>query len=83
VGCGPCGLRYAIEAQLMGSRATVMEKRTAFARNNVLHLWPFVIDDLKLLGVKNFFPKFCTGSMNHISKLIESKAKSPNFSLRG
>ena len=68
VGSGPCGLRYAIEAQLMGARATVIEKRTSFTRNNVLHLWPFVIEDLKMLGTKNFFPKFCTGSMNHISK---------------
>ena len=69
VGSGPCGLRYAIETQLLGGRATVIEKRTSFTRNNVLHLWPFVIEDLKMLGTKQFFPKFCTGSMNHISKL--------------
>lgn len=67
VGCGPCGLRTAIEAQLHGARVNVIEKRTSFTRNNVLHLWPFVIEDLKMLGTKNFFPKFCTGSMNHIS----------------
>ena len=71
VGCGPCGLRTAIEATLMGAQVTVCEKRTSFTRNNVLHLWPYVIEDLKLLGVKQFFPKFCTGSMNHISKAVK------------
>ena len=38
-----------------------------FFRNNVLHLWPWVIEDLKSLGAKNFYPRFCTGTMNHIS----------------
>ena len=52
VGGGPCGLRYAIETQLLGGRATVIEKRKSFTRNNVLHLWPFVIEDLKMLGTK-------------------------------
>ena len=70
VGGGPCGLRTAIETQLLGGSAIVMEKRNDFGRNNVLHLWPFVIEDLKLLGVKVFFPKFCTGSMDHISKFF-------------
>jgi hypothetical protein len=37
-------------------------------RNNVLHLWPWVIEDLKSLGAKSFYPRFCTGTMNHISK---------------
>ena len=36
-------------------------------RNNVLHLWPWTIEDLKSLGAKNFYPRFCTGTMNHIS----------------
>ena len=84
VGAGPCGLRTAIEAQLLGARVTVIEKRTSFTRhclscgqrmlilsfffrNNVLHLWPWVIEDLKSLGAKNFYPRFCTGTMNHIS----------------
>ena len=52
----------------MGSRVVMLEKRKSVTRNNVLHIWPFVIEDLKSLGVKVFFPKFCTGSMNHISK---------------
>ena len=38
-----------------------------FCRNNVLHLWPWTIEDLKSLGAKHFFPRFCTGTMNHIS----------------
>ena len=44
-----------------------MEKRDRFSRNNVLHLWPFVIHDLKALGAKKFFGKFCAGSIDHIS----------------
>ena len=32
VGAGPCGLRTAIEAQLLGARVTVIEKRTSFTR---------------------------------------------------
>ncbi|XP_060809682.1 F-actin-monooxygenase Mical isoform X1 [Amyelois transitella] len=37
------------------------------SRNNVLHLWPFVIQDLRALGAKKFFGKFCAGSIDHIS----------------
>ena len=32
VGGGPIGLRTAIEAQLLGSRVTVIEKRTSLTR---------------------------------------------------
>ena len=67
VGAGPIGLRTAIESQLLGAKVCVMEKRTSFTRNNVLHLWPWVIEDLKSLGAKHFYPRFCTGTMNHIS----------------
>ncbi|XP_073956658.1 molecule interacting with CasL isoform X4 [Choristoneura fumiferana] len=37
------------------------------SRNNVLHLWPFVIHDLRSLAAKKFFGKFCAGSIDHIS----------------
>lgn len=68
IGSGPAGLRTAIELQLLGaSRVVVVEKRSRFSRNNVLHLWPFVIDDLKSLGAKKFYGKFCAGSIDHIS----------------
>jgi len=67
IGGGPVGLRTAIEAQLLGAKVTVIEKRTSLTRNNVLHLWPWVIEDLKSLGAKHFYPRFCTGTMNHIS----------------
>ena len=67
VGAGPCGLRTAIETQLLGSKTIVIERRDEFTRNNVLKLWKFLIDDLKLLGAKKFFGKFCTGR-----KYIES-----------
>lgn len=68
IGSGPAGLRTAIELQLLGAcRVVIVEKRGRFSRNNVLHLWPFVIDDLKSLGAKKFYGKFCAGSIDHIS----------------
>lgn len=67
IGAGPCGLRAAIEAQLLGAKVVLVEKRDRFSRNNVLHLWPFVITDLKALGAKKFYGKFCAGSIDHIS----------------
>nr|XP_031846708.1 F-actin-monooxygenase Mical isoform X3 [Nomia melanderi] len=67
IGGGPCGLRSAIEAQLLGAKVVVVEKRDRMSRNNVLHLWPFVIQDLRSLGAKKFFGKFCAGSIDHIS----------------
>ncbi|XP_050312403.1 F-actin-monooxygenase Mical isoform X6 [Anthonomus grandis grandis] len=67
IGAGPCGLRTAIEAQLLGAKVVVVEKRDRLSRNNVLHLWPFVIEDLRMLGAKKFFGKFCAGAIDHIS----------------
>ena len=69
VGCGPVGMRFAIEAALLGCDIVVVEKRPYFSRNNVLHLWPFTIDDLRRLGAKKFYGQFCAGSIDHISKL--------------
>lgn len=45
----------------------IVEKRDRMSRNNVLHLWPFVIEDLRILGAKKFFGKFCAGAIDHIS----------------
>ncbi|KAM7411250.1 hypothetical protein PAMA_021305 [Pampus argenteus] len=67
LGAGPCGLRTAIELSLLGAQVVVVEKREAFSRNNVLHLWPFTICDLRGLGAKKFYGKFCTGSLDHMS----------------
>ncbi|XP_061591162.1 F-actin-monooxygenase mical1 isoform X2 [Cololabis saira] len=67
LGSGPCGLRTAIELALLGAQVLVLEKREEFTRNNVLHLWPFTIYDLRELGAKKFCGKFCTGSLDHIS----------------
>ncbi|XP_041986423.1 F-actin-monooxygenase Mical isoform X5 [Aricia agestis] len=67
IGAGPCGMRAAIECQLLGAKVVVVEKRDRMSRNNVLHLWPFVIHDLRALGAKKFFGKFCAGSIDHIS----------------
>nr|XP_043891741.1 protein-methionine sulfoxide oxidase mical2b isoform X4 [Solea senegalensis] len=67
IGSGPCGLRTAIELALLGCKVVVIEKRDTFSRNNVLHLWPFTIHDLRGLGAKKFYGKFCAGSIDHIS----------------
>uniref|UniRef100_A0A8D3AGZ6 F-actin monooxygenase n=1 Tax=Scophthalmus maximus TaxID=52904 RepID=A0A8D3AGZ6_SCOMX len=67
IGAGPCGLRTAIELAFLGARVVLLEKRDAFSRNNVLHLWPFTIQDLRGLGAKKFYGKFCAGAIDHIS----------------
>ncbi|VDK25488.1 unnamed protein product, partial [Anisakis simplex] len=66
IGAGPCGLRSAIECALLGARVMLCEQRNTFSRNNVLHLWPFVIQDLKMLGIKLLYPTFCRGAIDHI-----------------
>ena len=68
IGGGPVGLRVAIECRMLGCKVVVVEKRTRITRNNVLHLWPFTIEDLKQLGAKKFYGKFCAGSIDHISE---------------
>ncbi|KAJ8252036.1 hypothetical protein COCON_G00213480 [Conger conger] len=67
IGGGPCGLRTAIELALLGAKVVVMEKRDTFSRNNVLHLWPYTIHDLRGLGAKKFYGRFCAGAIDHIS----------------
>ncbi|MED6291110.1 Protein-methionine sulfoxide oxidase mical2b, partial [Characodon lateralis] len=67
IGGGPCGLRTAIELVLLGCKVVVIEKRDTFSRNNVLHLWPYTIHDLRALGAKKFYGKFCAGAIDHIS----------------
>ncbi|CAL8326049.1 unnamed protein product [Merluccius merluccius] len=67
LGAGPCGLRAAVELALLGAQVLVVEKRESFSRNNVLHLWPYTIYDLRGLGAKKFYGRFCTGELDHIS----------------
>ncbi|RVE72265.1 hypothetical protein OJAV_G00060090 [Oryzias javanicus] len=67
IGAGPCGLRTAIDLAFLGAKVVLLEKRDAFSRNNVLHLWPFTIQDLRGLGAKKFYGKFCAGAIDHIS----------------
>lgn len=66
IGAGPVGLRSAIEAAFLGAKVDLVEKRTAFNRNNSLHLWPFLITDLKNLGAKKFYGRFCYSTIDHI-----------------
>jgi len=67
IGCGPAGLRTAIEVCLLGGSAHVLEKRSTFTRNNSLHLWPSTIQDLKSLGCKYFWSKLCSGLIHHVA----------------
>ncbi|XP_072340309.1 F-actin-monooxygenase MICAL3-like isoform X2 [Scyliorhinus torazame] len=67
IGAGPCGLRTAIELGFLGAKAIIVEKRDTFSRNNVLHLWPYTIQDLRNLGAKKIYGKFCAGAIDHIS----------------
>jgi len=67
LGAGPCGLRLAMELQMLGARTIVVEKREDMTRNNVLRLWPFVMEDLKRLGVRKLYQKLDLGDINHIS----------------
>eukprot|EP00794_Sanderia_malayensis_P015645 gene15645-17224_t len=67
IGAGPIGLRTAIETAFLGCKTVIVEKRTCFTRNNVLHLWPFLLTDFRALGAKKFYGKFCAGSIDHIS----------------
>jgi hypothetical protein len=67
IGCGPVGLRLSIDLALLGLKVVFVEKRDRFSRNNVLLLWPYTIVDLKNLGAKFFFGKFCAGSIDQIS----------------
>lgn len=66
IGAGPVGLRMAVEAALLGAKVDLVEKRDAFSRNNSLHLWSFLITDLRNLGAKKFYGKFASGSLDHI-----------------
>ncbi|XP_063689253.1 uncharacterized protein LOC134822278 isoform X3 [Bolinopsis microptera] len=67
IGAGPIGLRMAIECAFLGGETHVIEKRSSATRNNILHLWPFTIDDLRRLGAKKFYGQFCAGAIDHIS----------------
>ena len=44
-----------------------VEKRDEFSRNNVIHLWPNVINDMYTFEAKRMYGQFCVGSIDHIS----------------
>ena len=76
IGAGPCGLRTALEAQLLGAKVVVVEKRDRYSRNNVLHLWPCNIQELRAMGKpelsmdRSYCPTtlFCTGAKKFYGK---------------
>ena len=67
LGGGPCGLRLAMETQLLGAETVLLESRQTIDRNNVIKLWAFVMEDLKSLGAKKLYPGLGCGSVNHVS----------------
>ncbi|RLN63379.1 hypothetical protein BBP00_00004189 [Phytophthora kernoviae] len=68
IGAGPVGLRAAVETVLLGGQVVVLEKRANFIRENMLHLWPWVVQDLASLGAKILFSHFCKSKMYfHVS----------------
>ena len=67
VGAGPGGLRAAFEACKLGATVDVLEQRPYLSRNNVLVLWPQVVDDLISQGLKVWYPKFGTASSEKLS----------------
>ncbi len=64
---------------IMYYQVIVIERRDDFSRNNVLKLWKFLIDDLKSLGAKKFFGKFCTGNINHCGIRFDFASKATLF----
>lgn len=67
LGAGPAGLLTAIEASLAGASVLLVDRRDTFSRNNVLHIWPYLVTLLRALGVKVFEPSLGTGEVNHIA----------------
>merc|ERR1719446_1097971 len=58
IGGGPGGICTAIEASLLGADVTLVEKRMHVSRNNVLKLWPSVVEYFLSLGLKSFHRQF-------------------------
>ncbi|KAG2524873.1 hypothetical protein JM16_004765 [Phytophthora kernoviae] len=47
-----------LEIALLGGQVVLLEKRALFSRENMLHLWPWVVQDLTSLGAKVLFSQF-------------------------
>ena len=61
VGGGPIGLRAACELALLGHKVTLLEKRDAITRLNVLKLWEATARDLNSLGLDKLDRQYCNG----------------------
>lgn len=57
-GAGPCGLRAAVEARMLGWHVSVIEKRGKFSRHNIVKTWKETIADLLSFGLQFFIPNF-------------------------
>eukprot|EP00835_Amoeboradix_gromovi_P006239 NODE_699_length_5074_cov_0.203417.p1 type:complete len:547 gc:universal NODE_699_length_5074_cov_0.203417:3497-1857(-) len=57
-GCGPCGLRAAVQSAMIGFNVTCVELRDTFSRHNVIKTWRCTINDLTSFGLRHYFPSF-------------------------
>ncbi|KAJ2998071.1 hypothetical protein HDV02_004896 [Globomyces sp. JEL0801] len=65
-GGGPCGLRAAVEAAMLGHQVTLIELRTLFSRHNVLKMFSNLTEDLMDFGLKIWIPTFKPHGHSHI-----------------
>ncbi|KAJ3129902.1 hypothetical protein HK098_007656 [Nowakowskiella sp. JEL0407] len=57
-GAGPCGLRVAVEAAMVGMKVHIVERRSSFSRHNIIKTWSCTISDLLSLGLQVYYPQF-------------------------
>ena len=65
-GAGPCGLRAAVEARLLGHDVLVLERRTTFSRHNIIKTSKHTVADLMALGLQIFNPSFMPHGLLHV-----------------
>lgn len=69
-GAGPCGLRAAVEASVLGYAVTVLELRDQFSRHNIIKTWRPTIYDLMSLGLGQFIPNFQPHGHPHLETRV-------------
>ena len=59
IGCGPSGLRMAIELALYGCKnITLLDSRDYWSRKQIVAIWNITEADLISLGIRDLIPKF-------------------------
>ncbi|KAJ3346645.1 [F-actin]-monooxygenase mical3 [Kappamyces sp. JEL0680] len=65
-GAGPCGLRAAVDAALLGHSVVLLELRSECSRHNILNTWQQTVTDLLDLGLKVLVPSFKLHGQLHL-----------------